>query len=100
VPGLGYVYSGEYANGARSLILNGVFLGLTIWAMDREQWAAAGVAGFFEVTWYTGSIYGGVDAAHRWNRRIFREAARDLEREAQWGVDERALPVVRLRFEL
>ncbi len=100
VPGLGYIYSGEYANGARSLILNGVFLGLMSWAIDREQWAAAGAIGFLEITWYTGSIYGGIDAAHRWNRRRLGETAGELEREAQWDVDERVLPVLRLRFEL
>ncbi|MCX7819301.1 MAG: hypothetical protein N2652_08845 [Kiritimatiellae bacterium] len=100
VPGLGYVYSGEYANGARSLILNGIFLGLLALAMDEEQWAAAGAIGFLEVTWYSGSIYGGIDAAHRWNRRIFEDTAAELERGTQWSFDERALPVLRLKFEL
>lgn len=100
IPGLGYCYSGEYANGARSFLLNGLFLGLMVWAIDQEQWAAAGVIGFFEITWYSGSIYGGVDAAHRWNRRILEEAASALEQEAQWSVEDHSLPLVRLRFEL
>jgi hypothetical protein len=28
-----------------------------------------------EFTWYSGSVYGGVDAAHRYNRRRLEEAA-------------------------
>ncbi len=68
IPGAGYWYSGETANGFRSLILNGLFMyGMTQTAQD-EQWGAFAVISFFEVTWYSGSIYGGVDAAHRYNQ--------------------------------
>ena len=62
VPGLGYVYSGEFANGARSLILNGLFIWGMVETAEREQWAAFSVLTFFEFTWYSGSIYGGAEA--------------------------------------
>ena len=62
VPGLGYAYSGEWGNMFRSLFLNGLFA----------------VTTFFELTWYTGSIYGGIDAAHRYNRRRLDDAVREL----------------------
>ena len=75
IPGLGYAYSGEYANALRSLLLNSLF----IWAMTEtaieDQWALFGVSTFCEITWYSGSIYGGIDAAHRHNSR--RAAAAD-----------------------
>lgn len=78
VPGLGYAYSGEWGNAVRSLLLNGLFG----WAMyetaERDQWALFGVSTFFELTWYTGSIYGGVDAAHRRNRERLEGAADEL----------------------
>ena len=67
-PGAGYWYSGEIANGFRSLILNSLFIyGMVDTAQD-DQWGAFAVISFFELTWYSGSIYGGVDAAHRYNR--------------------------------
>lgn len=70
VPGLGYAYSGEWANAVRSILLNSLF----IWAMREtaadDEWALFSVAAFFEFTWYSGSVYGGIDAAHRHNRRI------------------------------
>lgn len=98
IPGLGYVYSGEYANAGRSLILNGIFLGLMALAAEDENWGAFGLAAFFEITWYSGSIYGGVDAAHRWNRRQTLDATRAIDGDAQWDADYRELPVLKLSF--
>ncbi|HNX52676.1 MAG TPA: hypothetical protein PLD51_02055 [Pontiellaceae bacterium] len=68
IPGVGYWYSGETANGFRSLILNSLFMfGMYQTAQD-ERWAGFGIISFFEITWYTGSIYGGIDAAQRYNQ--------------------------------
>ena len=78
VPGLGYAYSGEWGNMVRSMVLNGLFG----WAMyecaDREEWGLFAMTTFFELTWYTGSVYGGVDAAHRYNRERLDRAAEGL----------------------
>ena len=68
VPGLGYAYSGEKANALRCLILNSIFIyGMARFAED-DQWGGFAVVTFFELTWYSGSIYGGMDAAHRHNQ--------------------------------
>ena len=78
VPGLGYAYSGEWGNMVRSMVLNGLFG----WAMyecaAHDEWGLFAVTTFFELTWYTGSIYGGVDAAHRYNRERLEDAAAAL----------------------
>ncbi len=78
IPGMGYAYSGEWGNAIRSIFLNGIFG----WAMyecaDREQWGLFAVSTFFEMTWYTGSIYGGIDAAHRYNRNRLDTAVHEL----------------------
>ena len=78
VPGLGYAYSGEWGNAFRSIVLNGLFG----WAMyecaAHDEWGLFAVSTFFELTWYTGSIYGGIDAAHRYNRERLEGAARDV----------------------
>jgi hypothetical protein len=78
VPGLGYAYSGEWGNMFRSLFLNGLFGWAMFECADREQWGLFAVTTFFELTWYTGSIYGGIDAAHRYNRRRLDDADREL----------------------
>ncbi len=78
VPGLGYAWAGEWGNATRSLFLNALFG----WAMyetaRRDEWALFSVSTFFELTWYTGSIYGGIDAAERANRRAVEKTAAEL----------------------
>lgn len=68
IPGAGYWYSGETANGFRSLILNSLFMFGMVQTAQDDQWGAFAAISFFEVTWYSGSIYGGIDAAHRFNK--------------------------------
>lgn len=99
IPGLGYAYSGEFANAARSLILNGLFIGVMVLSAEDDQWGAFGLASFVEVTFYTGSIYGGIDAAHRWNRRRALDTIRTVGGDAAWDVDYRALPVLRISYD-
>lgn len=78
VPGLGYAYSGEWGNMVRSMVLNGLFGWAMFECADRDEWGLFAVATFFELTWYTGSVYGGVDAAHRYNRERLERAAAAL----------------------
>jgi Tetratricopeptide repeat-like domain len=100
VPGLGYAYSGRYATALRSLILNGLF----IWGMaetaGNDQWGGFAVLTFFELTWYTGSIYGGRDSAEKYNRQRLDPVLDVLGRRAEMEPDYPALPKlgVRIRF--
>ena len=94
IPGLGYAYSGEWGNMFRSIFLNGLFGWAMFECADREQWGLFAVTTFFELTWYTGSIYGGIDAAHRYNQKRLDATVRELrgddvprlEREARLDV--------------
>jgi hypothetical protein len=78
VPGMGYAYSGEWGNALRSIFLNGLFIWAMVETADEEQWALFAVSTFFEATWWTGSIYGGLDSAHRWNKRSLNDTAEIL----------------------
>ncbi len=99
VPGMGYVYSGEYANAARSLILNSLFIWGMVEAAERDQWGIFAVVTFGEITWYTGSIYGGIDAAHRHNARRLDAAVSDVRGELRPQPDTSQVPIVELRFD-
>ena len=99
MPGLGYVYSGEYANATRSLILNSLFIWGMVEAADRDAWGIFAVVAFGEITWYTGSIYGGVDAAHRHNARRLESAVSDVRGPARPEADRGQVPLVVLRLE-
>ena len=100
VPGLGYAYSGEWGNAFRSIVLNGLFG----WAMyecaDHDEWGLFAVTTFFELTWYTGSVYGGIDAAHRYNKERLEDAARDVRGDAPAPALRRAPAVELFRVRL
>ncbi|NCD33449.1 MAG: hypothetical protein EOL87_08555 [Spartobacteria bacterium] len=98
IPGLGYVYSGEYANALRSMILNGLFIFGMVSTAEEEQWGAFSVISFFELTWYSGSIYGGIDAAHRYNKERLQSCIDDIHNDAAYHVQLRDLPLVSLHF--
>lgn len=98
IPGFGYFYSGEVANGFRSIILNGLFLYGMADTANNEQWGAFAVITFFEFTWYSGSIYGGIDAAHRYNRNRLDSAVNAINGEAGFEPDYEQLPTLVLQF--
>lgn len=98
VPGLGYAYSGEYANGLRAAILNGLFMYAMVATADDEQWGAFAALSFFELTWYTGSVYGGIDAADRYNRRRRKDCTDAVDGQSAFAPIPAQLPVVSLRY--
>jgi hypothetical protein len=98
IPGLGYVYSGEYANALRSLLLNGLFVWGMVETAQERHWGTFAAISFFEITWYSGSIYGGIDAAHRFNRNRLDACLRDVDTLPTPQPDWQSLPAVTLRF--
>ncbi|MEI6166728.1 MAG: hypothetical protein WCS52_06005 [bacterium] len=98
IPGMGYAYSGEYPNAARSLILNGIFIFGMVSTAEEDLWGAFTVISFFEVTWYSGSIYGGVDAANRYNQNRLDTCTSAIYRESQARPDYTQLPLLRLQY--
>jgi tetratricopeptide (TPR) repeat protein len=98
IPGLGYAYSGEYASATRSLLLNALCIwGIVSFAED-ETWGGVAVAGFAEVTFYSGSIYGGADSAVRYNNNRLQKATRAIEGQSSFHPDYSTLPVLSLQF--
>lgn len=98
VPGLGYAYAGEYANALRSVLLNGLFIWGMVETAQDDHWAGFAVISFFEITWYTGSIYGGVDASHRYNQRRLAKTELSLTSGYALQPDYEALPTLQLRY--
>ena len=86
VPGLGYAYSGEWGNMLRSIFLNGLFGWAMVECAEHDEWGLFAMTTFFEFTWYTGSIYGGIDAAHRHNRDRLEATERALRGDSEPSV--------------
>lgn len=99
IPGLGYAYNGEYANAIRSLLLNTLFGFAMYHTASRDQWGAFVPVAFFEITWYTGSIYGGVDSAHRYNQNRRDACDEALRGKASFEPDWIQVPLIKLQFQ-
>lgn len=67
IPGSGHIYAGHYGDGITALLLNGLFIAGTVVAVQQENYAVAGVAGLIGLPFYIGNIYGGANAATKWN---------------------------------
>jgi hypothetical protein len=98
IPGLGYAYSGEYANALRSLIMNGLFIYAMVETADDDDWGLFSVITFFEITWYTGSIYGGIDSAHRYNQRRLQACIQVIDDQSQYKPSLHKIPAISLKY--
>lgn len=99
IPGCGHFYSGEYANGIRSMILNGLFIYGMVQTARDDSWGAFAAISFFEITWYSGSIYGGVDAAERYNNNLLLDTVGEIRTVPAPRPDIKVLPVISFQFE-
>jgi tetratricopeptide (TPR) repeat protein len=88
LPGAGHLYTDRPRDAAISFVLNAAFLWGTVEAARREEWALAGILGFFELGWYSGNVVSAVNAAHKWNRREEGRFFRDREEGVvpRWGL--------------
>ena len=68
VPGLGHFYCGRYKDGAVALVFNGMLGWGAVSAFSHGAKAAGVVISLFGANFYLGSIFGGVNWAHRTNR--------------------------------
>lgn len=98
IPGLGHFYSGEYANGFRSLMLNGIFIYGMAQSAHDDCWGAFAAITFFELTWYSGSIYGGIDAAERYNNDLLLDTVNTIRSVPAPTPDRKVLPVISFGF--
>jgi len=98
IPGMGYAYSKEYANAIRSLIMNSLFIYGQIDCARNEQWGFFAVISFFELTWYSGSVYGGIDAAHRYNNNRLKDCLDVIYNNNELILNYKRLPSISFQY--
>jgi TolA-binding protein/TM2 domain-containing membrane protein YozV len=82
VPGLGQVYCDRYRDATLSFIVNGM-IGWAAWeSFDHDQPALGTLISFFGMGFYFGNIYGAINSAHKYNRRIENQWVKQLKRKA------------------
>ncbi len=80
VPGGGYLYTGRNRDAWISLVLVSAGAGASWESFDNGLNVLGGVLAFASAGFYSGSIYGSVGAAHKYNRRVYDEFIDDLKR--------------------
>jgi len=85
VPGLGHVYLGEYSVALTAFMWNGLFGYAAYDAISRGYYGLGALAATLELLWYSGTIYGAVSGAERYNRDARMNFLDDLDNAA--GLD-------------
>lgn len=108
VPGLGHFYLEEYSTGALAMVWNGAFIYALVDAIRDRNYGYAVLIGLLETIWYSGTIFGAVSGAQRFNRDarsiVSDGLTRDLERMRRpipWPQRfPRQEPLLKLQLEL
>ena len=71
IPGAGYLYTERYQDALISFLVNGLLFWAAYESFDQGLPALGCIAGLAGAGFYTGSIYGSVSSAHKYNRNAY-----------------------------
>ena len=80
LPGSGHLYCERYRDAAIAFLLNGAFIWGMVEAFDQKNYVVGGILTFFELGWYSGTIYSAVSSAHKYNQREKQEYLDHLQK--------------------
>jgi tetratricopeptide (TPR) repeat protein len=89
LPGGGYLYCNRPRDALFSLLLNGGLIYAAYEAFDNEMYALGGVIAFVEIGFYSGSIYGSISSAHKYNRDQDRKFVDHLKKNLKVNLSSR-----------
>ncbi|MEN9343936.1 MAG: hypothetical protein RLZZ453_723 [Chlamydiota bacterium] len=71
IPGAGYLYLGQTQSAITAFLLNGLFIGASVYFFETKNIAAGAIFTGFEAGWYFGGIYGAGLEAKSYNERLY-----------------------------
>ncbi len=89
LPGGGYLYCNRPRDALFSFLLNGGLIYAAYEAFDNEMYALGGVIAFVEIGFYSGSIYGSISSAHKYNRDQDRKFVDRLKKNLKVNLSSR-----------
>lgn len=95
VPGLGQAIAGQPVEAASAFGVVGLLAAGTGWALTSERPGTAGVVGAVGLLFWAGNVYGGGEAALRFNRARLGEVELSLDRADLPGTTPPPLPPLR-----
>ena len=81
VPGLGHAYIERPEIALFSLAWNSLFIYAAADNLTQENYGTGSILSAFALLWYSGTIYGAVNGAHKWNRDMQLNRLDELESE-------------------
>jgi tetratricopeptide (TPR) repeat protein len=81
LPGAGYLYLGRYRDALIAFVLNGACMYGTYEAFNNDLNALGGILAVASLTFYSGSIYGSISGAHKYNDAAHQKAIRNLNQQ-------------------
>lgn len=87
VPGLGHIYLEEYSIALTAFVWNGLFGYATYDAFQRGHHGMGTLLAAMSLLWYSGTMYGAIAGAHRYNRDARLGFLEGLDREVGLDVD-------------
>jgi tetratricopeptide (TPR) repeat protein len=89
LPGGGYLYCNRPQDALISFLLNGALIYAAYEAFDNKMYALGGVITFVEIGFYSGSIYGSISSAHKYNRDQDRKFVDHLKKNLKVNLSSR-----------
>ncbi len=86
IPGGGYLYTGRYRDALFAFILNGAFGYAAYESFDHDLYAIGGILSAAELGFYSGSIYGGINSAHKYNEEKKRQYISGMKRYSEISI--------------
>ena len=92
LPGAGYFYLGQKQSGLTAFLLNGLFIGASVYFFEKGNIPAGIIFTSFEAGWYFGGVYGAGLEAKYYNERLYEKLVTPFMHR------ERLFPVLMLRY--
>jgi len=70
LPGSGHLYTGEKKQALFSFVTNALLIFGAYEAFNNELYVAGGFISLFAANYYSGNIFGALNSAHKYNRRV------------------------------
>ena len=78
IPGAGHLYCGRIRDGIVAFFFNSALILGAYHSFDSGNNALGGLISFTGAGFYSGSIYGSIASAHKWNRKYRRDALKEV----------------------
>jgi outer membrane protein assembly factor BamD (BamD/ComL family) len=70
IPGSGHLYTGEKKQALFTFFTNALLIFGSYEAFNRDLYVAGGFISIFALNYYSGNIFGALNSAHKYNRRV------------------------------